>query len=290
MFVYLLDALVSHLVGQACGSCGLVNDFHHDADFRRVVRAGERGGHVEHEVLVLLDVFVVQADFGELAFLDELLVEQGFEGHVNVFLHVFNQHHRACFHGELQFLHVLVGRGGHGLQLDQIPLQHVGHLLLDEGVGLVLGVDGERELLGVVHDHRVFDREFVGGQFGLGPGLHLDRVAQGGLQVDSFRLQDAFALQHVLPQFDLAVPESFGEGSQVTQNSTRNQHISFHVFDEVVLLLGVVYPILFLVGQAFRQTRGNAQSFFVEIHFVLQFGQLVLFFFQIVLELVDFVT
>jgi hypothetical protein len=115
------------------------------------MRITKLGGHIEFEVLVVLDEGVTELERHGVALLHDLLLKEGFNGGVQVFLHVLDQHGVTLADSRLEELQVLLL--SEFKDLNVLFLAHSS----DPLVGLTLWVDVEGPSSGLLGNDGVLN-------------------------------------------------------------------------------------------------------------------------------------
>jgi hypothetical protein len=142
------------------GSDREVKDSNLDGGLGAVMRVGQRSRQEELEVVVVGDGTLADLDCPVLALFDLLLEKDRLEGGIDVLSDILKEHPFTELNSQLQTSDQVAFRQLEDVQVDSFS---VGANLLNELVGLGLGVDHERPPTGAEHNDTVLNGQGITG-------------------------------------------------------------------------------------------------------------------------------
>ena len=266
------------LVLEALGRGHEVQQVDRDADLRRVVRVPELGGHVQLELVAVLDHRVAQLDAVGPGLLEDLLLQEGLQRPVDALLNVLDQRGRPERDAVLQRPHVVRVGELHDLQL--VVRLHGP----DPLVGEALGVDAEGPAAPLVHRDGVLGGELVLGQALDVPRPDLDGVPEDGVEGEDVAAGHLVLLALLHPLDDGLLPVGGREGAQVGDLGGGQQHVAGQLDVLFPQVHGRLGPPDLLPAQAADQLLRPVQLDRAHLHVLLELLLLGLLLLQVGVE------
>lgn len=244
------------------------------------MRTRELSGHIELEVLTVVNKLSCEVEFVGRALFDEFLLKDWFEQLVNAFGDIFKENWNSKGDRVFELISEVIDR------LSGSKNTHIvgGFEILYPDVGLGLRIDHQRPSFRVTQYNSVVYGKGVIGEFILtSPLRNGDFIRQNALQVESGWEKELVLFQDHLPVFNGFFSVGNRESAHICDNATAEYTVSYHVFRVIFEVQGLLGPTCLFSTQSRNQFVCSFQLNFALVYFEFQ-----LFFFFFGLFIVCF--